>query len=160
MKIAIFTEGTILMHRNAVGRTREDVIKQVLNKEPSVKEYGNYVQIGSVAEKLKKWATQGARIVYITSRTKNREVSNIQNVLTNNQFPEGAAEYRKQNEEYSGVVRRVMPDVLIEDDCESIGGERAVIQLDRRVNTKMRHIVVREFGGIDHLSGLCSALLK
>ncbi len=46
-----------------------------------------------------------------------------------------------------------MPDVLIEDDCESIGGAEEItwLQLPAAARARVRSIVVAEFGGIDHL---------
>jgi hypothetical protein len=46
-----------------------------------------------------------------------------------------------------------MPDIIIEDDCESIGGETEMIypQIEAELRGKTRSIVVKEFGGIDHL---------
>ena len=46
-----------------------------------------------------------------------------------------------------------MPDVLIEDDCESIGGEKEMTYTNIREDLKFMtaHISVKEFGGIDHL---------
>jgi hypothetical protein len=47
----------------------------------------------------------------------------------------------------------MMPDVLIEDDCESIGGaaETTDCQIRPDLRARIRSIIVPEFGGIDHL---------
>ena len=49
---------------------------------------------------------------------------------------------------------RVMPDILIEDDCESIGGTFEMIYPNIRseLRFKIKSIVVKEFEGIDRLS--------
>ena len=47
-----------------------------------------------------------------------------------------------------------MPDILIEDDCESIGGkvEMTYTHIKPEVKRSIKSIPVKEFGGIDHLS--------
>ena len=51
------------------------------------------------------------------------------------------------------MVDAVVPDILIEDDCESIGGEREMVypRLSLAIKRRVKSIVVKEFGGIDHL---------
>lgn len=46
-----------------------------------------------------------------------------------------------------------LPDILIEDDCESIGGEKEMIcpHLKPEIRKKIKCITVKEFGGINHL---------
>lgn len=153
MKIAIFTEGTILMAKCGIGRSREEIVQQVIDKNPSVKEYAQYVPVGGAAHKAREWFDQGAQIIYVTSRRKPDEIADIRNVLRRYNFPEGVLEYRRENEEYKDVAERIMPDILVEDDCESIGGEKEMtyphIGLETRESIKS--IIVKEFGGIDHL---------
>ncbi len=75
-------------------------------------------------------------------------------------FPERRLFHRLKGEECPVVAERVKPDILIEDDCESIGGERemASYKLDRKA--KIRAIIVKEFGGIDHLPDEMEGLRK
>ncbi|MDP2932879.1 MAG: hypothetical protein Q8N81_02000, partial [bacterium] len=77
----------------------------------------------------------------------------IQNVLDRNNFPKGLLEYRNTKEEYKNVAERITPDVLIEDDCESIGGKKEMIypQIRSGVKEKINLITVKEFSGIDYL---------
>jgi len=153
MKILIFTEGTILMHKNAVGHERVSIVKQVLNKIASVTDYAGYVPIGNAVEKIQKWQEQGNEIIYLTSRRTDKQVNDIRSVLRKYNFPAGVLEHRKNGEEYKDVAERVMPDVLIEDDCESIGGEKemAYPRVKAEIKTKIKSVVVKEFGGVDHL---------
>ncbi|MEK7121666.1 MAG: hypothetical protein AAB857_03080 [Patescibacteria group bacterium] len=153
MKILVFTEGTILTHQSDIGLTREDIVKKVMNKEKTVRDFAHYVPIGNAVDKIKKWADWGAQIVYMTSRKSQKEVSDIQNVLDQNSFPKGVLEYRKMGEEYKDVAERVMPDVLIEDDCESIGGEieMSYPHIKDELRARIRSVVVKEFFGIDNL---------
>lgn len=47
----------------------------------------------------------------------------------------------------------MIPDILIEDDCESIGGEKEMVypHIKDELKSKIKSIVVKEFEGIDHL---------
>ena len=112
MKILVFTEGTILMHRNALGQPKE-----------SLYDWKSYIPIGNVAERLNAWKKQGAEILYLTSRTKTAGIDAICDVLKRQGFPEGQILHRCNKEEFKDVAERAMPDVIVEDDCESIGGE-------------------------------------
>jgi len=83
MRILIFTGGTIIIHKNAVGNTREEIVKQVKENEESVHDYKSYIPIGNAVKKLQTWKNQGAEILYLTSRRKPEEIKQIQNVLKN-----------------------------------------------------------------------------
>jgi len=123
MKLLIFTEGTLIMHPSAKGFSREDIVKQVKNRtDSSIYNWRTYVPIGNSVEKLQKWKSQGAKILYLTSRVKAKEVEDINSVLKTHGFPEGQLLFRQKGEEYKDVAEKAMPNVLIEDDCESIGG--------------------------------------
>ena len=101
MKIMIFTEGTILMHRNAVGYSREEIVRQVKNGEPSVDDFASYVPIGDAAAKIASWKSQGAEIIYLTSRKETEEVGQIRVVLHRHGYPEGVLLFRQGDESNS-----------------------------------------------------------
>jgi len=153
MRIIIFTEGTILMHKSAIKHSREEIVRQVIDKDLSVRDYANYVPIGGAVEKIKNWADQGAEIIYMTSRKNKKEIDEIQKVLDQNNFPKGMLEYRKDDEEYKDVAERIKPDILIEDDCESIGGlkEMTYPHISEKLRKSIKSIVVKEFSGIDNI---------
>ncbi len=154
MKILIFTEGTIIMHKNAASHTREEVVKQVEENDESVHDYKSYIPIGNAVKKLRDWKNQNAEILYLTSRRKPEEIQQIQGVLEKYNFPDGQLIFRQKDEEYKDVAERVIPDVLIEDDCESIGGvnEMTITHVTPGIKKKIKSILIKEFGGIDHLS--------
>src|SRR3989338_113867 len=160
MRILIFTEGTIIMHKNAVGHTRYEIVKQIEAKEKSVHDYKSYVSVGNAVKKLQNWKNDGAEILYLTSRRKPEEIQQIQNVLKKFKFPDGQLLFRQKNEEYKHVAERIIPDVLIEDDCESIGGidEMTITHVKPEIKKKIVSIPIKEFGGIDHLPDKISAL--
>ncbi len=162
MKILVFTEGTILMAGNAMGHTREEIVRQVVEKEESVHDYGKYIPVGNAVKKLITWKRNGANLMYLTSRVKFEEIEQIKDVLSIYNFPEGELFFRQEGEDYKDVAERVVPDILIEDDCESIGGEIEMtyphIRSDIKINIKS--ITVKEFGGIDHLPDDLADLTK
>ncbi|MBN1160074.1 MAG: hypothetical protein JXA43_02450 [Candidatus Diapherotrites archaeon] len=153
VKILLFTEGTIIMHKGASGHKREDIVKQVKNKEKTVHEYESYIPIGNAVQKLKKWKESGAEIFYLTSRKKPEEVAQIQRVLQDYDFPDGKLLHREENEEYCNVAEKCNPNILIEDDCESIGGtdEMTITPIKPEIKRTIKSIPIKEFGGIDHL---------
>lgn len=149
------------MHKNAVGRKREDIVKQVRDgRDSSLCEWKTYVPIGNVAKKLQTWTRQSVEVLYLTSRTKSTEIEAIKSVLKKHNFPEGKLLFRRRGEEYRNVIERIMPDVMVEDDCESIGGEDEITytHLKPELKKKIKSIVVQEFGGIDRLPDSVSAL--
>ena len=142
------------MHQNAVGLAREEIVKQVPEQESSIHDYQSYVPVGNAVQKIRAWKDQGAVICYLTSRKKPDEIEAIKQVLDKHNFSKGQLFFRQNNEECADVVERVMPDVLIEDDCESIGGveEMYITHVKPEIKNKVRSISIKEFGSIDHLS--------
>ena len=153
MRVMVFTEGTILYHKAALNQTRETIVQQVIDKHPSIYEFSTYLPIGEAPRKLTKWSRQGHQILYMTSRTKLNEILEIKEVLTKYHFPEGELLHRSPDETYQQVVARNTPDIIIEDDCESIGGLPMTIysKLDPDLKLRIASVTVKEFGGIDHL---------
>ena len=153
MKILIFTEGTILMHKTAIGHSRDEIVKQVEDEDESIYDYKSYVPIGDAVKKIHSWKTDGAELFYLTSCIKPEEIKDIQNVLKKYNFPEATLLFRKQNEDYKDIVEKLIPDVLIEDDCESIGGinEMTITHIKPLIKKQIKSISIKEFGGIDHL---------
>lgn len=160
LKILIFTEGTILMHGAGLGRSREERVRQVVEDDPSKHDFRSYVPIGGAAEKIGQWKDQGCEINYLTSRTDPAEINYIKEVLEKNDFPEGTLLFRGDKEDYWDIVERSAPNVLIEDDCESIGGapEMIVTHVRPKIRSRIKTITVEEFGGIDHLPNDASRL--
>jgi hypothetical protein len=149
----VFTEGTILYHTAAQNQTRDTIVQQVKDKHPSIYDFTSYLPIGESPKKLAEWDNQGHQILYMTSRTKPNEIQAIRDVLAKQYFPEGALLHRSSDENYAQVVARNLPDVIIEDDCESIGDLSMTVyaELDSNLKAKITSILVREFAGIDHL---------
>ena len=150
------------MHKNAVGHSREEIVKQVEKNEESVHDYASYIPIGNAVKKVATWKNQRAEILYLTSRREPNEIADIKNVLKISGFPEGQLLFRQDNEEYNDVAEITIPDVLIEDNCESIGGidEMTITHVKPQIKEKIKSIPIKEFGGIDHLPDKTSALVE
>jgi hypothetical protein len=162
MKIMVFTEGTIIMHRGGIGYTREEISRQVVEKEKSIFDWPSYVPISNAVKKLKIWKNQGAEILYLTSRTRPDEVEGIRGVLKKYDFPVGQLLFRQEGQQYKDVAGNIIPDVLVEDDCESIGGigEMTITLVKPEIRESIKSITVKEFGGIDHLPDEIGALIR
>jgi hypothetical protein len=177
MKILVFTEGTVLIHKSWVGIPREEIVKQVksvfsLPREeveklvrngsvPWLEDWAGFVPHGDSVKKIGSWKKQGATIVYLTSRTKPEEVQTIREVLRKYHFPQGELLSREPDEEYKDVAERVVPDIIVEDDCESIGEEEEMtcLRIRPELKARIKSVVVKDSEGIDHLPDDISKLL-
>jgi hypothetical protein len=160
MKIMVFLHGTAIMHSGALGKARGERVRQVIEREASVRDFSSYVPIGDAVRKIRRWTQQSAQIVYMSSHQTDGDLEKDREVLRRYGFPQGEVQFRRGGEEYRDTAERVMPDIIIEDDCESIGGETEMIypQIEAELKGKIRSIVVKEFAGIDHLPDELSAL--
>jgi hypothetical protein len=151
MKIMVFTEGTIFTHSSWLGLPRAEVVRRV--KEGERPDYAGTIPIGDAAKKIQAWRDAGAEILYLTSRRSPAEVEQAREILHRYGFPMGQLFFRLEGEEYKDAAARALPDILIEDDCESIGGEIEMTypHIRPEIRTEITSIVVKEFGGIDHL---------
>jgi hypothetical protein len=68
-------------------------------------------------------------------------------------FPVGKIRSRGEGQTYADVVEEEMPDLLIQDDCRSIGGEVEMTypHMSGAGRRRVKSLVVPEFGGVDHL---------
>ncbi|MFB0503774.1 MAG: hypothetical protein ACETWE_08070 [Candidatus Bathyarchaeia archaeon] len=142
------------MNKNAKGHAREEIVRQVIDgKDSSLNQWKTHITIRNAAKKLRTWENQSVETLYLTSRTKPTEVEDMRGVLEKYNFPDGPLFSRREGEEYKDIVERVMPDVIIEDKCESIGGkdEMTYTQTKQELKHRIRLIAVKEFGGIDYL---------
>ena len=77
-------------------------------------------------------------------------------------FPEGQLLHRQSAQEYRDATEKAEPDVIVEDDCESIGGadEMTYTHLRPELKRKIHLVPVKEFGGIDQLPDNPEMLLR
>jgi hypothetical protein len=162
MTILVFLHGTSIMHEGAKGLAREEMTRQVTEGDKSLHDYASYIPVGNAVRKLREWKRQGAAICYLSSHRNAKDVADDKSVLKRYAFPDGQVFYRRNREQYKDVVERIqpLPDVIVEDDCESIGGEVEMVYPNLRpaLKNRIRSIVVKEFGGIDHLPDKISGL--
>jgi hypothetical protein len=161
MHLLVFLHGTAIMHRGAVGRTRAERVAQACSgADPTVRDFASYVPVDGVVAKLRRWEDEGCRIDYLTSHRDPMDIAKDAGVLQRHGFPLGRILAREPGESYADVVRREVPDVLIEDDCESIGDPAEITyqQMGPDLRARVKSIVVPEFGGIDHLPDSLAAL--
>ncbi len=110
----------------------------------------SFIPTSGAVQKLKSWQARGAEICYLTSQRCDQEPQAVEATLRRFRFPSGKLYYREEGEEYVDVVRRVGPDILIEDDCRSIGWQE-VITPKLQPGWNVHGVVVPEFGGLAHL---------
>ena len=162
MKILIFLHGTLIMHKSAEGKTREERVKQVMDGDSSVHDYASYIPVGNAVEKLKSWQSQGAEILYLSSHENAEDVEKDKIVMVKYNFPKRPGFFRQAGESYKDIAEKIIPDILIEDDCESIGGEKemTITFVKPEIKQRIKSIFVKEFSGIDNLTDKIAELLK
>jgi hypothetical protein len=164
MKILVFLHGTTIMHKDAKGLARERIVQQVTEGDASIRDYASYMPVGNAVKKLQKWKEQGAKICYLSSHRNAKDVETDKFVLKKYAFPDAEIFYRRNREEYKDVVERIqpLPDLIVEDDCESIGGtiEMVYPNLKPELQERIKSIVVREFEGINYVPDQISELMK
>lgn len=137
-KIMIFSEGTILKpkHNNIFSRIN----------------INSYVPIGDAINIIKKWQEIGYEIIYLTSQ-KGRNAMKFAQHLDDLGFVGSMVGYREKNQDYGTLIKEEQPDILIEDDCKSVGGEKnmCINQVDENLKKYIKHIKVKEFEGIDNV---------
>ena len=161
-RILVFLHGTSIMHKNALGLSRDEIIKQIKDDiDYLISDFATYIPIGNVVKKLTSWQNQGAKILYLSSHMSLENVINDETVLRKYNFPKGPIFFRKDND-WNFPIKEARPDILIEDNCESIGGEHQMTypNLKMELKSKFNSIVVKEFGGIDNLPDNIDELRK
>lgn len=137
-KIMIFVEGTILKpkHNNIISRI-------CIN---------SYIPIGNAIDTLKKWQEEGYEVIYLTS-LRGKKAMRMAQHLDELGFTGSMVGYRQSNQDYATLIKEELPDILIEDDCLSIGGEEEMCYslLSDEMKKRVKHIVVEEFKGIDEV---------
>ena len=137
-KIMIFVEGTIL--------------KPKYNNILSRISMTTYIPINNAIETLKKGKEEGYEVIYLTS-LKGRRAMKMAQHLDELGFTGSMVGYRQKNQDYATLIKEELPDILIEDNCLSVGGEQNMCYnlLNDELKKEIKHIVVEEFKGIDDI---------
>jgi len=143
-RVLIFTEGTIL--------APSSILKHF--------NHASYIPIKNAVTKITSWYQQGAEVIYLTSCKKEKHIDKIKELLLMHQFPGQRLYYREKGQKYKDIIEAVMPDILIEDNCQSIGGrwQMCITYVKPEIKAGIKSIVVKEFKGIDDLPELISEL--
>lgn len=133
-KIMIFLEGTVFYTKP---------ILFLFSKK-------GYRPIGKAVDIINSLYKQGNEIYLCTYVKKNR-IKFIESILKYNNIEYTKLIYRDKKENYCDLVEKIRPDVLIEDDCKSIGGEKemCITNVKEEIKKNIKSIVVEEFKGID-----------
>jgi hypothetical protein len=160
VRLLVFLHGTVLMHPGAIGVTRAERVAQVRAGHLTIGDYAAYVPVDGAVAKLHRWQDAGTRIDYLSSHRNPDDVALDAFALRMHGFPAGRVLARQPGENYGDVAGVEAPDVLIEDDCESIGANEITYpQIPPDVRARITSIVIPEFGGLDHLPDNPQALL-
>lgn len=144
--IMIFTEGTIFGPKRFI---------DFFNVK-------KYVPIKNCIDKIKKWNRQGAQIIYLTSRKSETSAQTIKDLLIRYKFVGAYLYYRTGSDKYKDIVESLKPDILIEDNCRSIGGawQMSITYVDKNIKENIKSIIIKEFKGIDYLPDNLIDLMK
>ena len=111
-----------------------------------------YKPIGKAVKIINDLYEQGNEI-YLCSYVRTYRHRFIESIMNYYGVHYTAILCRDKNEEYSNLVEQLIPDILIEDDCKSIGGEKewCITKVNNNIKKKIKSIIVKEFEGIDAL---------
>jgi hypothetical protein len=154
LKLVVFLQGTTLIESGLLGKTREESVKKSREWTTKGGWLGELVPIGEAPKKVRAWSTRGGtELYYLTASRKSENIAKCQAALKKWSFPSGTLLHRNPNESYNEIITPLHPDLIVEDDCESLGGKKEMVypNLSEEVKRSIASVVVREFEGIDHL---------
>lgn len=136
MKIMIFIEGTTFCTKSLLF---------LFSKK-------GYVPIGNAVKIINDLYNKGNEI-YLCSYVRKNRYKFIKSVADYYKINYTEILCRDKKERYSDLVEKVMPDILIEDDCKSIGGEKqcCITNVKENIKRNIKSIIVEEFKGIDNI---------
>lgn len=113
--------------------------------------YG-YEPIGKAKQIINDLYNKGNEI-YLCSYVRKKRYSFIKRVIDFYGIKYTKILCRDKKEEYSDLVERIRPDILVEDDCKSIGGEKnwCITNVEETIKKNITSIIVKEFEGIDRV---------
>lgn len=113
--------------------------------------YG-YKPIGNAVQSVNALYDEGHEI-YLCSYVRKSRYGFIRSVVNFYGMKYTKILCRDKGEAYSEIVERLKPDVLIEDDCKSIGGLKAccITDVKKEIKRDIQSIIVPEFSGIDNV---------
>lgn len=137
MKIMIFIEGTTFYTKPLLFLFTK---------------YG-YKPIGNAVKTINAWYDKGHKI-YLCSYVRKTRYDFIKSVVDFYGMRYTKILCRGKGEKYNEIVEQLKPDILIEDNCESIGGLKkcCIADVKEEIKTGIQSIIVPEFIGIDSIT--------
>lgn len=113
--------------------------------------YG-YKPIGNAVEIVNGWQKQGYEI-YLCSYVRKGRYRFIKQIIDFYGMKYTEILCREKGEQYNEIVERIRPNILIEDDCKSIGGKKewCITNVRKELKEEILSIIVPEFKGIDDI---------
>lgn len=114
--------------------------------------YG-YQPIGNAVEIVNTWYEKGCEI-YLLSYVRKARYNFIKSVVDFYSMRYTEILCRREGETYSEIVENLKPNILIEDDCKSIGGlkECCITDVKDEIKADIQSVIVPEFSGIDSIT--------
>lgn len=111
-----------------------------------------YVPIGNAVKIINDLYSSGNEI-YLCSYVRKNRYNFIKSVVDYYGINYTEILCRDKKEQYSDLVEKIIPDILIEDDCKSIGGEKqwCITHVRDDIKRNIKSIIVEEFKGIDNI---------
>lgn len=136
MRIMIFIEGTTFYTKSSLF---------LFSK------YG-YKPIGNAVEIVNTLYGKGYEI-YLCSYVRRARYNFIKSIVDFYGMKYTEILCRNKGETYSEIVEQLNPNILIEDDCKSIGGLKAccITDVKDEIKKDIQSIIVPEFAGIDNI---------
>ena len=135
-KIMIFIEGTIFYTKPVLF---------LFSKK-------GYVPIGKSIKIINELYDKGNEI-YLCSYVRKNRFAFIKSIMDYYKIKYTKILCREKDEQYNDLVESILPDILIEDDCKSIGGEKewCITNVKEEIKQNIKSIIVEEFRGIDNI---------
>lgn len=103
-----------------------------------------YIPIGNAVSLIEDWYEEDVEILYCTSR-RGKQAEEVAQLLKEYGFAGSKLYFREKKQAYKDIVESVKPDILIEDDCRSIGGswQLCISHVAPSIRDSIKSIVVK-----------------
>jgi hypothetical protein len=112
-----------------------------------------YEPIGNAVSIINTLHDKGNKI-FLCSYVRKKRYHFIQSIMDYYGVKYNEILCRDKGEQYSDLVENACPDILIEDDCRSIGGEKewCITNVHKEIKRNIQSIIVKEYSGIDQIN--------
>lgn len=115
-------------------------------------EFEAFALLGNAVEIVNTWQNEGHDI-YLCSYVRKGRYDIIKSIIDFYGMKYTDILCRSKGEQYREIVEQLKSDILIEDDCKSIGGhkESCITNVKKELKSKIQSVIVPEFKGIDDI---------